>query len=90
MRPLSGKITGETFLTVGKSRMLRFEPFKDGPVGLARHIDQPGDDPDGVLDTLGTDGLHGRQDRANGCPLTIGAPAICDTHLQHRAKPAAG
>jgi len=90
LRPLSGKIPGETFLTVGKSRMLRFEPFEDRPVDIARQLDQPGDDPDGVFDTLGTDGLHDGKDRADGRSMTIGPQAICDRHLQRLAKPAGG
>lgn len=80
----------ETFLPACKRGVLGFQPFEDRPVFVPVHIDQPGDDPDGVLDTLGTDGLHGGEDRANGRLLTIGPQAICDRHLQRLAKPAGG
>ena len=89
-RPFSGKVARKTFFPAGKGGEFCLEPFEDRPVFIARQLDQPGDDPDGVLDTLGTDGLHGVEDRAESRPLTIGPQAICARRLQRRAKLLAG
>lgn len=90
LRPFSGKVARKTFFPAGKGGEFCLEPFEDRPVFVPVHIDQPGNNPDGILDTLGTDGSHERQDRPEGRPLTIGPQAICDRRLQRRAKLLAG
>jgi len=72
-----GMVAGKARFPAGEGGMFGFEPFEHRPVGIARGVDQPGDDPDGMLDTLGTDGLHDREDRAEGRSLPIATEANC-------------
>jgi hypothetical protein len=70
--------------------MFGFKAFENGPVLIAGCIDQPGDDPDGVFDPLGTDGLHAGEDRSEAGLLPIGPKAICRWRGQRPASRLAG